>query len=98
MGGVVEHTPTEAACVFSVCHGIVENPHMAQCLLLAAAPVVKGFGWEHMSRVFRDEQRLPGVRCHPFFRKHAWISTGMGKIVECIYIFQQAAFFDVSDA
>ena len=52
VGGVVKHTPAKTTHVAAVCHGIIQHPHMAQSVLLAATPGVEGFCGEHMPVMF----------------------------------------------
>ena len=70
---------------------------MPQGVFLTAAPGIKGFRGEHVSRVFGYQQCFPRVRRYPLFGKHSRVVSGVGKIIEGVNIFQKAALLKRSD-
>ena len=95
---IVEHAPAEAAGVFSVGHGGVQNSRVAQGMLLTLAPGVKALGGEHMPAVLGDEQRLIHIGRYLVLGAAAGILSGVGEVVEGVNILEQAALFDVAHA
>ncbi len=96
VGGIVEHTPAKAPCVFLPRR--VLHPEVAQGLLLPPCPGVEGLGGEHMAVALRDEEGLAHIRCNLLFVLGPGGPAVVREIVVGVYIFQQTAFFQIAHA
>ena len=52
VGGIIKHTPAEAARMLSICVGGVQHPRMAQGMLLPVRGIVTGLGGVHVAVAF----------------------------------------------
>jgi len=98
VGGVVEHTPAEAAHVLAVCIGRVQHPGVAQRMLLPVGPIVKGLCGVHMAIALRDQQWLVPFAHNVLFPLYAGVVSRMGKVVKGVHILQKTALFQIPDA
>ena len=97
VGGIVKHTPTDAAGMLTIGNSVILHPTMAQGMLLPLLPGVKGLCWEHVTVVFCDQQRLVHIGCHGLFRFHAGIAARVRKIIVAIHILKQVALLNKAD-
>ena len=98
VGGIVEHTPAEAARMLTVCRRIILDTGMAQGVFLPSFPGIEGLGGEHMAVVFGDQQSLVHVGGNCLLGLAAGILAGVGEIVVGIHILQQVALFYIAHA
>ena len=67
VGGIIKHTPAEAARMLSICVGGVQHPRMAQGMLLPVRGIVTGLGGVHVPVAFGNQQCLAQIRRYILF-------------------------------
>ena len=97
MGGIVEHAPAEAARMLPVSYGRIQDPGMAQGLLLTALPGVEALGGEHVAVVLRDQQGLVHVGRDLALGLAAGVGADVGEIVVGVHILQETALLEIAD-
>ena len=67
-------------------------------MLLSPLPVVKGLGREHVAIVLAYEKGLIHVGGNVLFVPCSRVVSRMSKIIICVYVFKQIAFFQIPDS